>query len=62
MGGGEGCRLSSALWVYHSRRGKGKGDGEEKGNMGLRGGVTPRPDEVHSICNCRGTYMHQVPL
>ena len=24
--------------------------------------VTPRPDEVHSICNCRGTYMHQVPL
>ena len=24
--------------------------------------VTPRPDEVHSICNCRGTYVHQVPL
>ena len=39
VGGGEGCRLSSALWVYHSRRGKGKGDGEEKGNMGLRGGL-----------------------
>ena len=25
-------------------------------------GVTPCPDEVHSICNCRGTYVHQVPL
>ena len=24
--------------------------------------VTPRPDEVHSTCNCRGTYVHQVPL
>ena len=24
--------------------------------------VTPRSDEVHSTCNCRGTYMHQVPL
>ena len=24
--------------------------------------VTPCPDEVHSICNCRGTYVHQVPL
>ena len=26
------------------------------------GFVTPRPDEVHSICNCRGAYVHQVPL
>ena len=34
-----GCRLSSAMWVYHSRRGKGKGNGEEKGNMGLGGGL-----------------------
>ena len=24
--------------------------------------VTPRPDEVHSTCNCRGAYVHQVPL
>ena len=24
--------------------------------------VTPRPDEGHSICNCSGTYVHQVPL
>ena len=24
--------------------------------------VTPRSDEVHSICNCRGAYVHQVPL
>ena len=24
--------------------------------------VTPRPDEVHSTCNCRDTYVHQVPL
>ena len=24
--------------------------------------VTPRPDEVHSICNCRGAYVHQVSL
>ena len=24
--------------------------------------VTPRPDEVHSTCNCRGTYVYQVPL
>ena len=24
--------------------------------------VTPRPDEVQSICNCRGAYVHQVPL
>ena len=26
------------------------------------GFVTPRPDEVHSTCNCRGAYVHQVPL
>ena len=26
------------------------------------GFVTPRPDEVHSTCNCRDTYVHQVPL
>ena len=25
-------------------------------------GVTPRPDEVHSICNCKNAYVHQVPL
>ena len=24
--------------------------------------VTPRPDEVHSTCNCNGAYVHQVPL
>ena len=24
--------------------------------------VTPRPDEVHSKCNCKGAYVHQVPL
>ena len=24
--------------------------------------ITPCPDEVHSTCNCRGTYVHQVPL
>ena len=24
--------------------------------------VTPRPDEVHSKCNCRGAYVHQVSL
>ena len=24
--------------------------------------VTSRPDEGHSICNCSGTYVHQVPL
>ena len=26
----------------------------------LKGGgfVTPRPDEVHSTCNCRGAYVH----
>ena len=24
--------------------------------------VTPRPDEVHSTCNCKGAYVHQVPL
>ena len=22
--------------------------------------VTPRPDEVHSTCNCRDTYVHSV--
>ena len=38
-GGSEGCWLSSIMWVYHSRRGKGKRDREEKGNMGLRGGL-----------------------
>ena len=26
------------------------------------GFVTLRPDEVHSTCNCRDTYMHQVSL
>ena len=24
--------------------------------------VTPHPDEVHSTCNCKGAYVHQVPL
>ena len=24
--------------------------------------VTPRPDEVHSTCNCRDAYVHQVSL
>ena len=24
--------------------------------------VTPRPNEVHSTCNCRGAYVHQVSL
>ena len=27
-----------------------------------RSPVTPRPDEMHSICNCMGAYVHQVPL
>ena len=26
------------------------------------GFVTPRSDEVHSICNCNGAYVHQVSL
>ena len=26
------------------------------------GFVTPSPDEVHSTCNCKGAYVHQVPL
>ena len=26
------------------------------------GFVTPRPYEVHSTCNCRDAYVHQVPL
>ena len=30
--------------------------------MDLMNSVTPRPDEVHSTCNCRDTYVHQVPL
>ena len=25
-------------------------------------GVTPRSYEVHSTCNYKGTYVHQVPL
>ena len=24
--------------------------------------VTPHPDEVHSTCNCKGAYVHQVTL
>ena len=24
--------------------------------------VTPHHDEVHNICNCKGAYVHQVPL
>ena len=24
--------------------------------------VTPRPDEVHNTCNCKGAYVHRVPL
>ena len=32
-----------------------------KMNLGSNS-VTPRPDEVHSTCNCRGAYVHQVPL
>ena len=26
------------------------------------GFVTPRPDKVHSTCNYKGAYVHQVPL
>ena len=26
------------------------------------GFVTPRPNEVHSTCDCRGAYVHQVSL
>ena len=26
------------------------------------GFVTPRPNEVHGTCNCKGAYVHQVPL
>ena len=26
------------------------------------GPITPRPDEVHSTCNCKGAYVHQLPL
>ena len=26
------------------------------------GFVTPRLDEVHNTCNCKGAYVHQVPL
>ena len=26
------------------------------------GFVTPRPDEVHNTCNCKGAYVHKVPL
>ena len=26
------------------------------------GFVTLRPDEVHSTCNCKGAYVHKVPL
>ena len=26
------------------------------------GFVTPRPEKVHNTCNCRGAYVHQVPL
>ena len=24
--------------------------------------VTPRPNEVHSTCNCKDAYVHQVSL
>ena len=24
--------------------------------------VSPRPDEVHITCNCKGAYVHKVPL
>ena len=34
-----------------------------KRNVLKEGGfVTPRPDEVHNTCDCRGAYVHQVPL
>ena len=36
--------------------------GEEYGMVNYPHDVTPRPDEGHSICNCSGTYVHQVPL
>ena len=32
------------------------------GGIVPRSHVTPRPDEMHSICNCRDAYVHQVPL
>ena len=31
-------------------------------NVLKEGEFVPRPDEVHSTCNCRGTYVHQVSL
>ena len=30
--------------------------------FGVKIVLTPCPDEVHSTCNCRGAYVHQVPL
>ena len=30
--------------------------------FGLCKSVTPRPEKVHSTCNCKGAYVHQVPL
>ena len=30
--------------------------------QGRAAAITPRPDEVHSTCNCKGAYVHQMPL
>ena len=30
--------------------------------FGVKIVLTPRLDEMHSTCNCRGAYVHQVSL
>ena len=57
-----GKHLDDKASGMSSARGEYPGD-EASGMRGVASvPVTPRPDEVHSICNCRGTYVHQVPL
>ena len=41
---------------------KWQGSKHEWKEFAITSPVTPRPDEVHSTCNCRGAYVHQVPL
>ena len=61
--------MARGLWLDSSSsdsKGKNPSGSYRPGEVGAissyRHGVTPRLEKMHSTCNCRGAYMHQVPL
>ena len=47
---------------FQDKLGEGGYGAVYKGKLSKEVYVTLCPDEMHSTCNCRGAYVHQVPL